>query len=96
MQLQGHGNDRTRFDVTVRQTIQDLRRAIVRYLTAASDVGGTLFSPLVLLHTDHRTESELTVVLAPVFSLRDDRPSGVAGELKLQFCSIVRLIGCSA
>ncbi|KAL5524938.1 hypothetical protein ACEPAF_8807 [Sanghuangporus sanghuang] len=62
----GYGTEKTKFDMKVRRAVQDLRRALVRYLSASIDLG----------------ESELTVVIAPTLSSRDDRPSsGVAAVI---------------
>ncbi len=67
----------SKFDVRVREVVQQLRTTVLGYLSASSSMGD---------------ESDLTVVLSPILATRRDdrdRPSGIAGSylLSSQSCT---------
>jgi len=67
-----YGTNGSKFDVKAKQTGQKFRRTIISYLSASSE------SP----DLESESESELTVVLSPVTTFRqEDRSSGVTAPL---------------
>ena len=79
---EGYGVEESKFEAKVNLAVDRLRRTVLRYLSAASNLDGPYCQPrsckVVMLICC--LDDELTVVLSPVLtSRREDKGSGISG-----------------